>query len=140
MAYLQGEYLFTHAGVTNEWFNWAVGQDDHGWAPTYPVDEIINETYQTRPHLFLFRGNDPYGDDTTQSPIWVRPQSLNMDALPYTHVVGHTRMKRIATEAVDFREGGKGWFIDTLGTTGEYLVIEDDKAYPQSVHAKLTEK
>jgi hypothetical protein len=115
MAYKWGDYLFTHAGVTQTWLN----------NTGYKGEEIsifLNRLFQQQPEAFLFSGTDPYGDDVTQSPVWVRPQSLKEDAFGYPsikHVVGHTRMYRLKTEE------GRFYFIDTMGATKEYLIIED---------------
>ena len=133
MAYKWENYLFTHAGVTNRWLKSTMGMPvedtiDREVKVTVPdIEEYINDVWKYKPVKFLFNGNDPYGDDVTQSPIWVRPQSLNEDALPeFIQVVGHTGMKRIGVGAVPFLNGGEGFFIDTLGTSHEYLIITDE--------------
>ena len=64
MAYLQGRYLFTHAGVTHTWLEYAKSRVDPA-LEHFPLDTMINEMYQVRPHLFFFRGVDAYGDDVT---------------------------------------------------------------------------
>jgi len=67
------------------------------------------------------RTYSPTGDDPEQSPIWVRPASLLEDRVDnYVQVVGHTIQKSLmlSDEVI---------FIDTLGTTGEYVVYEDGK-------------
>ncbi len=121
MAYQEGEYLFTHAGVTKTWL------DNYGYETSQPVDVFINELFIHKPLSFAFTGSDPYGDSIYNSPIWVRPRSLNEDAYPATHVVGHTGMARIGIEATKFQEDGSGFFIDVLGNINEYLIIEDGK-------------
>lgn len=124
MAYEFGNYLCTHAGVTKTWMNTCYELTD-GWAQDMGTDEFINDMFKFKPDLFRFTGNDPYGDDPTQGPIWVRPQSLNEDAIDRIHIVGHTGMKQIASEPVRFRERGSGFFIDTLGTSKECLIVTD---------------
>jgi hypothetical protein len=122
--------LFTHAGVTNTWIKRTMGltTTDEVSLVGIPIDEYINNVWQHKPNLFLFNGIDPFGDDVTQSPIWVRPDSLSNDALPgYVQVVGHTSVKRIGVEPLAFLDGGSGFFIDTLGHSGEYLILEDGK-------------
>jgi hypothetical protein len=62
------------------------------------------------------------GDDITQSPLWVRLPSLFQDGLDgYTFVVGHSTLKELT---ITDRMIG----IDTLGVTGEYLIIENNIA------------
>lgn len=107
--------LFTHAGVTETWCRNHLQRTDS-------IDHDINCLFQQNPAAFEFalgRTNDPTGDDPEQSPIWVRPKSLLEDGLDaYVQVVGHTVQKKIGLS-------GDIFFIDTLGTSGEYLIWED---------------
>lgn len=60
-----------------------------------------------------------YGDDVEQSPVWVRPDSLLKDRLDtWAQVVGYTVQDSLVLS-------GEVFFIDTLGTSGEYLIWED---------------
>lgn len=116
VSYKREDFLFTHAGVTDTWLS-QVGYKGEA------IDDFINDLFRSSPHAFLFNGNDPYGDDVTQSPLWVRPRSLRKDAYGYgtfRQVVGHTSMKKLVMEEDDF------YFIDTLGSSREYLVIEGE--------------
>lgn len=114
-CYTYGNYVFTHAGVTKTWCE-ANGININNLA------DSINQTLLINPSAFRFEMGDNYsnhGDDVTQSPIWVRIPSLLKDKLDgKTFVVGHTTLERLAI--IDTLIG-----IDTLGTSGEYLVIED---------------
>jgi predicted phosphodiesterase len=123
MAYQHGHWLLTHAGVTQIWLE-AVQKDLEMQAEEGQVGDFINEVYHNSPRFFTFQGWDPYGDDPTQSPIWVRPASLLNNGLPgYNQVVGHTRQKHICTEMV---AGDQYWFIDTLeGANAQAFVLED---------------
>ena len=119
MCYREGDYLFSHAGVTHTWLNRAGYQD--GDAASF-----INALFKTEPEKFLFNGWNPYGDNITQSPIWVRPASLKKNAYNYEtikQVVGHTRVEKL--EVVKSRY----FFIDTLDSSREYLVVEEGKAH-----------
>ncbi len=134
-AYLEEDYLFTHAGVTNTWLLRTLPFES-GEAINLSgirIDGYINDVFQFTPKHFLFAGKDSSGDDPTQSPIWVRPASLNEDAYPAIHVVGHTQQDRIGIEPTEFLNGGSGFFIDTLGTSEEYLVIEGGNAGPKKL-------
>lgn len=116
MCHVQGKFLFSHAGVSKTWLEYAHYTFDE------PLMSFINETFKYFPKYFKFNGRDPYGDDITQSPVWIRPQSLFEDGLKeYTQIVGHTTMKKINPPKGD----SNMWFIDTLGTSGEYIIIED---------------
>ena len=118
MCYREGDFLFSHAGVTHTWLKLAGYQEGE-------VASFINALFKMEPEKFLFNGWNPYGDNITQSPIWVRPASLKKNAYKYEiikQVVGHTRVERI--EIVKDRY----FFIDTLDSSREYLVVEDGKA------------
>lgn len=112
-----GDILFTHSGVTATFMmqtGWG-GESITGW---------LNDLFYYRPRTFQFiSGGDQYGDDTYQSPIWVRPKSLVSDPLPLViQVVGHTRQQEIT----HIKKGkNRFYFIDTLGISGEYLVIDN---------------
>jgi hypothetical protein len=65
------------------------------------------------------------GNDITQSPIWVRPQSLLSDAIEdIIYIVGHTTVMQLGLK----KELPNLILIDCLGTTGEYLYIDGDIA------------
>lgn len=133
MAYQMGEYLFTHAGVSSKFMD-NVFNDEFGWK----VENIatdLNQLFKYKPKEFEFGMNvnmsyymDPTGDNEDQSSIWIRPKSLmraNKDTLrkKVIQVVGHTEQRQIDTKGM--ATGGRYYFIDALGTSGEYLIIED---------------
>jgi hypothetical protein len=135
VSYWDAPYLFTHAGVTKTWLRRTLPFES-GEAINLSgmrIDDYINDVFQFIPKYFLFAGRDSSGDDPTQSPIWVRPASLNEDAYPAIHVVGHTQQTRIGIEPTEFLNGGSGFFIDALGTSEEYLVIEGGNAGPRKL-------
>lgn len=115
MCFTHDKYVFTHAGVTKT------------WAETYDVklDDIensINQLFVENIGAFRFSMGDNYsqtGDDITQTPIWVRIQSLLSDKIKgVTYVIGHTTLKELTI--TDNLIG-----IDTIGTTEEYLEINE---------------
>jgi len=118
MCYVNNNFVFSHAGITNTWMN------------RYPINvetlELdVNELFNTRRRNFGFAMGDNFsqtGNDICQSPIWVRPPSLIADAIEgLTYVVGHTTVKELTIDD----KIPNIIFIDCLGTTGQYLVIED---------------
>jgi len=132
MAYGFGEFLFTHAGVSPVFMDQVFGID--GWSKENLVSDL-NELFKHKPRAFEFNGFDPYGDSQTQTPIWIRPGSLmsvnkekykNGLKKDYIQVVGHTQMRRLDIEGSDKFTGGRYYFIDTMDTTGQYLVIQDN--------------
>ena len=123
MCYKEGDYLFSHAGVTHTWLNGAGYQEGE-------VSSFINALFKTQPEKFLFNGWNPYGDNVTQSPIWVRPASLKKNAYKYEtikQVVGHTRVEKI--EIIKDRY----FFIDTLDSSREYLIVEEGHAHAEKL-------
>ncbi|MDR2211588.1 MAG: metallophosphoesterase [Spirochaetaceae bacterium] len=78
--------IISHAGVT-AWFLNSIGGTSPG---------EINEAFEKDRNILMFNGRNIYGDDITQSPIWVRPGSLQSNPLPgYDQIVGHTPVKNI---------------------------------------------
>ena len=111
------DLLFSHAGITKTWL---------GALSSNPrlIVSTINRIFRTDIRQFKFTPGmnyNPYGDEPCQSPLWVRPRSLRSDLIEgVTQIVGHTTQDklRIDKDVV---------LIDTLGTSGEYLIWEDGK-------------
>ena len=125
MAYKMDNFLFTHAGITQTWLELMQIKNDENMV------DIINDYAKFKPSVFAFGKLrtrmycEPHGDDKFQGPTWVRPRSLMKDSkeLGYIQIVGHTTQNQIDIKGKS--TGGKYYFIDTLGTSGEYLIIED---------------
>ncbi|MDR2795333.1 MAG: metallophosphoesterase [Spirochaetaceae bacterium] len=84
-------YIISHAGVS-AWF--MTRMKNAG----YNNVEDINTAFNENRAILNFNGTDPYGDNITQSPIWIRPASLEKQPLPgYNQIVGHTPMRSIRT-------------------------------------------
>lgn len=140
MAYSFDKYLFTHAGVSPVFMDEAFGEN--GWSKETIVEDL-NELFKHKPRAFDFNGFEATGDNTTQTPIWIRPRALmginkkHSKGLKndYIQIVGHTQMKRLSIELSKQFTGGKYYFIDTMETTGEYLVCQDNKLKVNSVRS-----
>jgi len=137
MSVLIDNILCTHAGVSSEFLKdtgyWTY--DDH--KDESHVADFINDLFKHKPNEFSFDSfmernpsiiPSPYGDDEGQSPIWIRPRSLqrsnqNTDLKKnYIQVVGHT-----VQDSIDIKgktTGGKYYYIDALGK-GQYLLNID---------------
>ncbi len=117
MCFSIDKFLFTHSGVTKTWLA------STGYSGEAPLDLFLNDLFKQKPLSFGFNMGDnqsTYGDDITQSPIWVRSKSLLSDMIDdYVQVVGHTPQDQLTV--ID----NKLALIDSLGTSGEYLVIEN---------------
>jgi len=132
MAYQFDKILCTHAGVSETFMNDVFGKE--GWE-TENIAELLNDLGKYKPKTFIFNGTDSYGDDVYQTPIWIRPRSLMKDSKEIKkdiiQVVGHTQQNQIDIKGK--ATGGRYFFIDTLGTSGEYLIYEDEKFNTNSV-------
>jgi len=137
MAYSHQNILFTHAGVGLSWM-----ERINAWEVELPpinafaISEWINDIWKYKPRLFNFIGNEPTGDNMGQTPVWIRPRSLMKDGKELKNagiiqVVGHTHQNQIDIKGK--ATGGKYYFIDTLGSSGEYLIIEGDKFSTKTV-------
>lgn len=137
MAYQFDDFLFTHAGVSVKFMDSVFGVD--GWTVDTVV-ELLNDLFRYKPNTFSFGMAvsmkkmsylDPTGDNTEQSPIWIRIRSLlaaNKDTelkKAFKQVVGHTQVTKIDLKGYEKAFGGRYFMIDALNTTGEYLIIED---------------
>lgn len=125
MCFRHGNLLFTHAGVG---YQWLVDNDYDG---VQPIDEFVNELWKYKPLTFKFNGMHPSGDDIYQTPIWIRPRSLvignkGLLDLDYIQIVGHTTQSSILRLEV-VKDTPAYFFIDTLGISGEYLIIDKGK-------------
>jgi len=121
MAYGMNGFIFTHAGVSSDWLK------IHGYDNESNLIDWINDMWKYKPNVFGFAGRDPYGDSKISSPIWIRPYSLqaaNRDTLrdQFIQVVGHTTQGKIDTEGKS--TGGRYYYIGTLGTSGQYMILE----------------
>ncbi len=110
--------LFTHAGVSEVFLDYS------GWDKKQDIAEFLNDLYKYKPLSFMFMGVDHYGDDITQTPVWIRPKSLVLSSpnlmKEYIQIVGHTTQ----SEGI-LVVGNRYIFADALGKK-EYIVIENE--------------
>jgi hypothetical protein len=126
MAYQFDNYLFSHAGISHTFYTKYFNDEKD----IEEVAENINALFHYKPKVFCFSEvyTDPYGDDVFQSPIWIRPRSLMNDNKNsflkhnYIQIFGHTQMKRV--DAKGATTNGRYFAIDTLATSGEYMIID----------------
>lgn len=125
MAYQFDNFLFTHAGVSKAYMDLTFGEGK------WKIEEIVNrlnDLFRVNPMAFKFNGKEPSGDDLYQTPIWIRPESLIMVNkgsldLDFIQVFEHTRVPKISS--IGRITNGRYQLIDCLGTSGEYMVIEN---------------
>ena len=126
IAYQMDDFLFSHAGVSVEFMDMHFEK----WEENRIV-EHLNDLFKYKPLTFMFNGRDPYGDDTYQTPIWIRPKSLmraNKTSFlknQFVQVFGHTPVsKKIDTKGQ--HTGGRYYDIDALDSSGEYMIIDEN--------------
>jgi hypothetical protein len=109
------KYLISHAGVSRTFME---------KMKRIGVDHVegINEAFAGDRDILQFDGYNIYGDDVTQSPIWIRPRSLKSDpAAGYCQIVGHTPVRAITEQTVETDRGRiKLIYIDTGDTESVY--------------------
>ncbi len=114
MAFQSGNFLFTHAGVTEVWL------EKNGFNEDGDVVGFLNSLLELNPDAYQFVGNDGYGGSVYSSPIWLRPPTLmkygyKSDEL--VQVVGHTKHGHVTIN-------GNFIFTDSPASK-EYLVLNN---------------
>lgn len=113
-------HIFVHAGITRTWL-----KDHKKNIRESHLEEDINTLFKDNIYPFCFQATghayfDNTGDDIFQSPLWVRPHSLMMDAVDgYKQVVGHTRQKNVV-----YNKMHGLYFIDCQDKSDEFLILE----------------
>lgn len=111
VAYQYDKYLFTHAGVSKEWYEANFPEDGD-------IVDQINDLWSYDKRPFNHSGMEMYGNYDGEGPMWIRPEALRRNMLNDTivQIAGHTHMQKI-----DFDDNH--YFIDTL--PHEYMTIEN---------------
>jgi hypothetical protein len=101
--------IYSHAGISQTWYN--------SW-----LSESLGNIETVTLDAFQFVGEDPYGDDPRNSPLWIRPASLITDSYQdksghiWDQVFGHTEsMSPLAWSKLgDDGTLGEFWCVDCL--------------------------
>jgi predicted phosphodiesterase len=111
VAYQVDKFLFTHAGVSKQWY-------EANFPEEGDIVEQINDLWSYDKRPFNHSGMEMYGNYDGEGPMWIRPQALRRNMLNDTivQIVGHTHM-----EVIDYDDNH--YFIDTL--PHEYMAIEN---------------
>lgn len=129
IAHIEDNFLFTHAGVSEEWRKLhLLGM------PLETIDENINRLFLDNEEIwrFDFAGFDPHGNSREASPIWIRHGALlkaNKKSelkKKYTQVVGHTEMPDLNLDIYKKWLGDRYIPIDALNQK-QYLIIENNQ-------------
>jgi hypothetical protein len=134
MAYLFDNVLCSHAGVGMQWVKKHFPNTEiTNLESVAMLVDSINEHFKFKPGIFEFDGWNPYGDNTSQTPIWIRPGSLLVTNREtklkelVKQVVGHTHVKSIPDmlKSVAKNAGNKYFYIDALDDSTGYLICQD---------------
>ena len=103
-------WVFSHAGFSDTWiksiFHSIFDVDGYEWTETDFSVDFINRQFHSFSHspeddYFFYEFDElfdwygffsPSGDEISQEPLWIRPESLLQDAYYPKQVVGHTEM------------------------------------------------
>lgn len=120
--------VVVHAGITQTW------AENNGWDGEVNIVDFTNELWKYKPGQFHFTPGDhynPYGDEICQTPVWVRNNSLLIDAIPgIIYIVGHTRHN----ELTKYNENL--YVIDTLDVSKEYLIFDGEEIKTNTIKTK----
>ena len=110
LVYIQDDIIFSHAGVSDYWLNKVTMLDD---VREVNFDSVTLDSLNWN----MLTGYDGYGNTISQSPIWVRPQSLLKSKVDgYCQIVGHTNMSTPVDE--------QGLYFNDL-LPDYYIIVED---------------
>ena len=121
IAYAPDEkHIITHAGITLDWVQLYLPTVDEN-TTLKKLEMLINNLWEVNPEAFSFANNcafyDFYGTTPTQSPIWIRPETLEKHALnvnkDWVQIVGHTQFNHI----LEYGNNNNLVFVDVLGHT-----------------------
>jgi len=141
MAYLFDDVLCSHAGISMEWVERHFPNTEiTNLQSVSMLVDTINDHFKYKPLIFEFNGWDPYGDNTYQTPIWIRPRSLmasNKDSglkKNITQVIGHTSVTNIfeSVKASEKAMGSRYYLIDAIESKG-YLIYKDNTFKPEQI-------
>lgn len=109
--------IFSHAGITKYWLENV--SNVHELSEINDLEKFDFDTLDWNSYM----GMSWTGDSISNSPIWVRPSSLDKDKLDgYIQVVGHTISKKL------LNINNKIYICDCMHM-GEYLEITKDNTF-----------
>lgn len=116
-AHLQGDYLISHAGVTQSLWNLCGGGGE-----TDGIDETINYLYERNFYTLFWVGRLRGGVYPTPGIFWADKRELLVDPLlGYNQIVGHTPSREVHDE--ETFDGHILKFIDT-SSENSFCIIE----------------
>lgn len=131
LVYKIGDWLFSHAGVSEDWFNYV-----KNYNPEYAKRLLTNQKGWTPDELgdicsFYPLDYSCYGDHTYQGCTWIRPSALLRSHLEgYNQIIAHTQVEEfvnLKNEDPDNKLDVDIWMIDNQRKS-EYFTIKIEKS------------
>lgn len=117
IVHIEDDILFSHAGVSGYWLKEVAGFQDVRDITFEKIKELCPVAGLDILNWNTAQGYDGYGNTISQSPIWIRPQSLLKSKIDgYRQIVGHTNMGTPVEE--------QGLYFNDL-LPDYYIIIED---------------
>lgn len=93
--FYDNRWVFTHAGISKVWLsNILTALGIQSAIDSFNIDyvKLFNDMFHGGDFSHLrFAGTSGYGDEITQNPMWIRPDSLKKSAIKeFNQCVGHT--------------------------------------------------
>lgn len=126
IAHQEGNYLFSHAGVSNKWLERHMPSIKAYGLDTLPIAEMLNKINETllQPALYSFgeiRGGMRYD---VGGPIWADKSETQNDFIPNIHqIVGHSKVPKIV-KVNNPNTNASITYTDCLDKLIDYLVLE----------------
>lgn len=120
MAYQEGEYLWTHAGLLKPVLDDMLKM--HPELKEFKTEaEILNQAFEMEiPQIFQVDGASG-GWSMYGGPLWVRPKQLEQYGLKLNQIVGHTPQKKL-TE-IEIGHDYKYWLTDYIEFNEEADIV-----------------
>lgn len=132
VAVMYDDWLFSHAGVSDVflYLNGLATNNNGKFIPIEGyVEELNKKLHRDGADFLVYSRFDisHYGDDKTQTPTWIRPNSLLSNCAHNKQVVGHTAVGSGRKKPAFFEyRGNKVIFLDT-DTKDQYFVFDTEK-------------
>lgn len=139
------DVVYSHGGFTKTWLNYAKSIMNNN-PNVFTKNNIIDRINQTLIYdsngvtwyntLFDHKGLDPYGDDTVEGPLWVRPSSVIIDNAFHKQIVGHTEID-IPTNYIY-----NDYEITVVDTKSHdnFIVIKDGDLHNEKINQSILSK
>lgn len=130
MMFQYENLLFSHGGISEDWLalnkRYSEGVDLN----------FINELFAYKPNSFIFNGENTWGNDVYQTPVWIRPAALKKSCFKnfrkkFIQIIGHTQQNKIDIKGKS--TGGRYYLIDTINSNQEYLIFQNGQFSSGSV-------